>query len=149
MRIDCSLFISMCFVTDLCMHLSTLHFGCERLPSIQINMQENTWARLRDSHPDSRNLSHVFSCISAQNSVYAAPDHKGVGRRCRLHHRFDGKKRGEGGMGNFEPTSLSAVGNWHFNFSPPILQLVTSLQFNWPFGSQLLLFVVRVWIGVI
>ena len=33
-------------------------------------------------------------------------------------------------MGNFEPTSLNAVGNWHFNFSPPILQLVTSLPFN-------------------
>ena len=80
-------------------------------------MQENTWARLRDSLPDtrdSRNLSRVFSCISVQNSVYAAPDHKGVGRR------FDGKKRGEGGTGNFEPTSDFPERSWQlaFQFQP-------------------------------
>ena len=32
-------------------------------------MQENAWARLRDSRPgvrDSRNLAHAFSCISVK-----------------------------------------------------------------------------------
>ena len=37
-------------------------------------MQENMWARLRDSRPgacmlDSRNLAYVFSCISVQNAL--------------------------------------------------------------------------------
>ena len=33
-------------------------------------MQENTWARLRESRAQgaSRNLAHVFSCIAAQGS---------------------------------------------------------------------------------
>ena len=40
------------------------------------DMQENMWARLRDSRPwharDSRNLAHVFSCISVQAFIYTS-----------------------------------------------------------------------------